>query len=85
MFEYGSISTSEQSSAKIKKTKIPWWVIIQTNIPYCTYYFGPFNNVHEAQLSQDGYLEDLKTEQAHGISVQIKQSKPPQSLTLYEE
>lgn len=85
MFESTSFLTSQQSSSNIKKTRIPWWVIIQTTIPYCTYYFGPFNNAKEAQLSQYGYLEDLMAEKAHGISVQIKQSRPPQSLTLYEE
>jgi hypothetical protein len=77
--------TSQKQFSKIKKTRIPWWVIIQTNIPYCTYYFGPFNSAKEAQLSQYGYLEDLMDEKAHGISVQIKQSRPPQVLTLYED
>ena len=37
-----------------------WWVEINTNIPRCIYYFGPFNSEKEAQLYKSGYVEDLQ-------------------------
>jgi len=45
----------------------PWWVEIATEAPHCTYYFGPFNSVGEAQLNQRGYIEDLQQEGAKGM------------------
>ena len=60
-----------------------WWVEIQTNNPQCTYYFGPFETAEEARASQDGYLEDLRQEQAQIITVEIKQCQPKE-LTIYE-
>ena len=58
-----------------------WWVEIHTNNPQCTYYFGPFEKAEEARASQDGYLEDLKQEQAQIITVEIKQCQPKE-LTI---
>lgn len=53
-----------------------WWVEIVTTFPNCTYYFGPFASLQEADFAQIGYFEDLKQEGAKGISLQIKQCKP---------
>ena len=58
-----------------------WWVEIQTKNPQCTYYFGPFETDVEAKALQDGYLEDLRQEQAQIITVEIKQCKPKE-LTI---
>ena len=58
-----------------------WWVEIQTKNPQCTYYFGPFETAVEARGSQDGYLEDLRQEQAQIITVEIKQCQPKE-LTI---
>ena len=61
-----------------------WWVEIQTQNPQCTYYFGPFETAVEARDLQDGYLEDLRQEQAQIITVEIKQCQP-EELTICVE
>lgn len=53
-----------------------WWVEINTTVPHCTYYFGPFYTLEEAVESHGGYLEDLKEEGASGITVNIKKCQP---------
>ena len=64
--------------------ELGWWVEIKTALPNCTYYFGPFSSRQEADVAQVGYVEDLKQEGAHGISIQIKQCQP-RELTRYIE
>lgn len=66
------------------KLKIPWWVKITTAKPKCVYYFGPFDSQNEAVESQSGYVEDLKTEKAQEITIEIKQDLP-KLLTITEE
>ena len=61
-----------------------WWVEIQTNNPQCTYYFGPFETSVAASDLQDGFLEDLRQEQAQIITVEIKQCQP-EELTICVE
>lgn len=62
----------------------PWWVKVVTEIPRCTYYFGPFDSDQEAKLAQRGYIEDLEQEGALGITVHILQDQPP-ILTIEED
>jgi hypothetical protein len=59
-----------------------WWVEIVTAFPECTYYFGPFASLQEADFAQVGYFEDLKHEGAKGITLEIKQCKP-RTLTSF--
>ncbi|MBD2428150.1 DUF1816 domain-containing protein [Phormidium sp. FACHB-1136] len=66
---------------KILIKPTPWWVIIHTQNPICTYYFGPFESRTEAAIAQSGYIEDLEWEDAEDIQVQIQQLSP-QKLTL---
>lgn len=61
-----------------------WWVKIDTEMPQCTYYFGPFESAKEAKLTQSGYIEDLEQEGAKGIAVKILQDQP-EILTIYED
>ena len=68
----------------IRKQKYPWWVEVKTINPFCVYYFGPFETMKEAQLNQDGYIEDLVEEKAYGISVELKQCLP-NNLTVFTE
>lgn len=63
---------------------VAWWVKIETQIPRCTYYFGPFLNSSEAQLASIGYVEDLEVEGAQGIAVNIERCKPA-ALTIAED
>ena len=55
-----------------------------TQSPPCTYYFGPFDSSTEAQGHQEAYLEDLRREEAQGITWTIERSQPAQ-LTIFEE
>ena len=67
-----------------KNFKTPWWVEISTQIPTCTYYFGPFDSENEAKLSQAGYFSDLVQENAQGITAKVKKIRP-KTLTIYDE
>jgi hypothetical protein len=53
-----------------------WWVEITTAKPHCVYYFGPFTSAAEADTAKAGYVEDLESESAQGIRVNIKRCKP---------
>lgn len=59
-----------------------WWVEINTAVPHCTYYFGPFNSLDEAVKSQEGYIKDLIEEGATGIKIDIKKQFQPHLLTV---
>lgn len=63
---------------------LAWWVEVVTQNPNCTYYFGPFVSSVEANLASKGYIEDLETEGAQGIIVNIKRCKPT-VLTIAED
>jgi hypothetical protein len=63
---------------------LAWWVEIVTQNPRCTYYFGPFLNSVDAKLATKGYIEDLESEGAQGITVNVKRCKPD-SLTIAED
>jgi hypothetical protein len=68
----------------LERFGLAYWVEIKTDYPRCTYYFGPFLAKDEAEVAQAGYEEDLKTEGAQGIKLQIKRCKP-KDLTIFEE
>lgn len=61
-----------------------WWVEITTEQPRCIYYFGPFKTPFEAKAIYPGYIEDIKSESAQGIEVNIKLCKPD-VLTIFDE
>ncbi|MBE9048203.1 DUF1816 domain-containing protein [Pleurocapsales cyanobacterium LEGE 10410] len=63
----------------------PYWVEVTTRQPSCIYYFGPFDNVGEAEQMQHGYVQDLVEEQANGISVEVKRCLPTELTILGEE
>ncbi len=69
----------------LKQTQKKWWIEIKTIVPRCTYYFGPFDSFEEAQLYQDGYIEDLVLEKAVGITVKTKKCCQPLNLTIIEK
>ncbi|MEH2334857.1 DUF1816 domain-containing protein [Nostoc sp.] len=66
------------------QSELFWWVEINTTVPHCTYYFGPFDSKKEAQLSRTGYVEDLYQEEARGIVAVIKQCQPD-LLTVFQD
>lgn len=59
-----------------------WWVEIHTQMPQCTYYFGPFMSHQEAQDHQDGYIADLAQEGAQYMRVSTQQGHPKE-LTIF--
>lgn len=73
---------SDLISNNFKLNLKKWWVEINTTVPNCTYYFGPFTCFEEAVEYRDGYIEDLIEEGANGITVNIKKQFQPQLLTL---
>lgn len=60
---------------------LSWWVEINTSVPLCTYYFGPFENQAEARDSRTGYVDDLYQEGARDIVATTKYCQP-QKLTI---
>lgn len=63
---------------------LAWWVEVVTQNPHCTYYFGPFITILDAEAQKSGYLEDLEIEGAQVAAVFIKRCKPVK-LTIDEE
>ena len=61
-----------------------YWVKITTEQPYCIYYFGPFFNNQEAKSAQPGFIEDLQSEDAKNIQVEIQRCQP-EELTIFDE
>ncbi|WP_239005375.1 DUF1816 domain-containing protein [Gloeothece citriformis] len=61
-----------------------WWVKIVTKYPACTYYFGPFDTVQEAQGSQLDYSQDLQDEGAQITTIKVQKCQPRQ-LTICQE
>ena len=63
---------------------LAYWAKITTESPRCIYYFGPFLSKQEALSAQNGYIEDLKSEDARGIVVKLERCKPKE-LTIFDE
>lgn len=61
-----------------------WWAEITTITPHCIYYFGPFDSFDEAKSAYPGYIADLNSEGAQGITIVIKFCQPDE-LTMFEE
>jgi len=62
-------------------TSDAWWVRIETQVPRCTYFFGPFFSRDEAATASPGYVEDLCEERALGIVAWFEQGQPSE-LTI---
>jgi hypothetical protein len=61
-----------------------WWIEMITQVPNCTYYFGPFMSAKTALFAQSGYIEDLEREASQIIAINIKRCQP-QELTIFED
>lgn len=61
-----------------------YWIEVTTAQPICTYYFGPFFTRQGAHLAQSGFIEDLETENAEIIKIEIKRCQP-QELTIFDQ
>ena len=70
----------------VKEQKnLPYWLKITTKVPKCVYYFGPFDSPLEAKSQQAGYIEDLLSENAQGIHLELEQCSQPTDLTVCED
>ncbi len=74
---------SELFLTLLDKLGLAYWAEIRTENPKCIYYFGPFISLAEAKGYHRGYLEDLKSEGAQSIQVDIRRCKPS-LLTINE-
>ena len=79
-----SLATKLFSLLGLKQEKNPYWLEISTKVPKCVYFFGPFDSPFEAKASQAGYIEDLMSENAGGIHIELKQCSQPPELTICE-
>jgi Domain of unknown function (DUF1816) len=68
-----------------KLTSMSWWLEVFTTQPWCTYYFGPFESLQEAALAEDGYIEDLVTEDAGRVTAQIIWGNPKELTICFDE
>jgi hypothetical protein len=59
-----------------RQAHLPWWVEVETSVPRCTYYFGPFESYDEAKEHRPGYVQDLHEEGARDIVALVKQCQP---------
>lgn len=68
--------TKDLVTGFVDAMKADWWLEVTTTSPHCTYYFGPFLQEDEARNATDGYLHDLESEGAEGITVAVKRCTP---------
>lgn len=65
-----------QLNSQTRCSQQAWWVEINTSVPLCTYYFGPFDSQAEARDARTGYVNDLYREEARDIVAQVKWCQP---------
>lgn len=65
-----------QSASHTRRSQLSWWVEINTSVPLCTYYFGPFDSQAEARDARTGYVDDLYQEEARDIVAIVKYCQP---------
>jgi hypothetical protein len=58
------------------KTELGWWIEIFSAQPPCLYYFGAFDSAQEAEVLQDGFVQDLIEDGAQGIAVRLQWCQP---------
>jgi len=68
----------------ISFSEVIWWIRIDTIKPPMTYYFGPFDNLFEAEENCEGYIEDLIQEKSEGITFDYQYFEPD-SLTINKD
>ncbi|NJM74661.1 MAG: DUF1816 domain-containing protein [Acaryochloridaceae cyanobacterium RU_4_10] len=59
-----------------KTSELRWWLEVRTINPICIYFFGPFENQSEAESSQEGFFQDLESENAWVLYSDIKLYNP---------
>jgi hypothetical protein len=84
LYSYHDMMLSFLEKNRFSDDNTPWWVKITSISPHCLYYFGPFASFDEAQQHQAGYLQDIESEGAQGISLSIERSNP-HYLTVFED
>jgi hypothetical protein len=80
----GDMTLTGQVASILNRVGLAWWVEVTTQVPKCTYYFGPFSGAKEAEAELAGYIEDLQNEGAQGIQTSVKRCQPKE-LTVFDE
>jgi Domain of unknown function (DUF1816) len=75
--------TKHNHNAKTSE-ELRWWLEVRTINPICIYFFGPFENQSEAEASQEGFVQDLESENAWVLYANVKLDNPRQ-LTIDAE
>lgn len=68
----------------LERLGLAWWIEIITESPSCTYYFGPYLKVSDAEAEKQGFIDDLEKEGARNIKFTIKRCRPSR-LTIPDE
>jgi hypothetical protein len=68
----------------LEQLGIAVWIEVATDLPRCTYYFGPFSSFPEAEAALPGYKEDLEAEGAIVVGLVTRRCKPDR-LTICDE
>jgi hypothetical protein len=63
-------------ASRVGQSSLSWWVEINTSVPLCTYYFGPFDSQAEARDSRTGYVDDLYHEGVRDVIALVKRCQP---------
>jgi Domain of unknown function (DUF1816) len=81
-----SIPLKKAISENISTTsnELMWWTKVYTKVPFCIYYFGPFNNADDAKNSRFGYIEDLENEGSTVVFIRFLQLNPQHLTVEYE-
>jgi hypothetical protein len=74
-------SKNHHQSHSAETTALDWWLEVRTLNPNCIYFFGPFENQSEAESSQEGFFQDLESENAWVLYSNVKLDNPHQ-LTI---
>jgi hypothetical protein len=80
----GDMTLPGQVASFLNRVGLAWWVEVTTQEPKCTYYFGPFSGIKEAEAEVAGYVEDLQKEGAQNIQTSIRRCQPKE-LTVFDE
>jgi hypothetical protein len=59
-----------------------WWIEISTTLPNINYYFGPFANARDAELSIQRYKEYLQDKKSAQITNSTIKRCQPEALSI---
>jgi hypothetical protein len=76
-----TVSMFTKHNPNTNTSELRWWLEVRTINPICIYFFGPFEHQSEAESSQEGFFQDLESENAWVLYSNVKLDNPRQ-LTI---